>query len=24
VLHYGVNHPQLGTDFKALIQELDF
>ncbi|EXE14234.1 UTP-glucose-1-phosphate uridylyltransferase [Acinetobacter sp. 983759] len=24
VLHYGVNHPQLGTDFKALIQELNF
>jgi len=24
VLHYGVNHPQLGTDFKTLIQELDF
>ncbi|MEN8418107.1 UTP--glucose-1-phosphate uridylyltransferase GalU [Acinetobacter radioresistens] len=24
VLHYGVNHPQLGTDFKALIQEFDF
>ncbi len=24
MLHYGVNHPQLGTDFKALIQELDF
>ncbi len=24
VLHYGVNHPQLGTDFKASIQELDF
>ncbi len=24
VLYYGVNHPQLGTDFKALIQELNF
>lgn len=24
VLHYGVNHPQLGTDFKVLIQELNF
>ncbi|MEG3540097.1 UTP--glucose-1-phosphate uridylyltransferase GalU [Acinetobacter radioresistens] len=24
VLHYGVNHPQLGTDFKTLIQELNF
>ncbi|WOE30910.1 MULTISPECIES: UTP--glucose-1-phosphate uridylyltransferase GalU [unclassified Acinetobacter] len=23
VLHYGVDHPQLGTAFKSLIQELD-
>jgi UTP--glucose-1-phosphate uridylyltransferase len=22
VLHYGVDHPKLGAEFKALIQEL--
>src|SRR5690606_33730621 len=24
VLHYGIDHPKLGTEFKALIQKLEF